>query len=86
VTDAQLRAVRSYGAFDVVSRALRVGNDLCADAISDPFNGIDLSDPNVFSDGNCYFGGQLDPNTGDCAITASTGARRLCPCSQFAVS
>ena len=80
VTEVQMQAVADYGVFDVVSRTLRVGSDICRDFLEDPPGG-DPSDPNSIND-YCYYGGQLDPDKGDCAYPF-TGARRFCPCSQF---
>jgi len=82
VTEVQMQAVADYGVFDVVSRTLRVGSDICRDFLEDPPGG-DHSDPNSIND-YCYYGGQLDPDKGDCAYPSDfAGARRFCPCSQF---
>lgn len=76
-----MRAVANYGVFDVVSRTLRVGSDMCSDFGSDA-NGADPSHPNVEND-YCFYGGQVDPLKGDCAaVTPYYNLRRFCPCSQ----
>ena len=78
-----MRAVANYGVFDVVSRTLRVGSDVCSDFGSDS-NGADPTDPNVYADDTyCFYGGQVDPVKGDCTVTTSGNLRRFCPCSQF---
>ena len=78
-----MRAVANYGVFDVVSRTLRVGSDVCND-FGGELNGADPSDPTVYVDDYyCFYGGQVDPVKGDCAATTSDSLRRFCPCSQF---
>ena len=75
-----MQAVADYGVFDVVDRTLRVGSDICQ-MFREDASGTDPTDPNYINT-VCYFGGQLDPNKGDCAYPF-TGARRFCPCSQI---
>ena len=80
MTEAQLRAVVSYGVFDIVSRTLREGSDICG-VYEEDSSGSYPSDP---ATGNnvCYYGGQVNANKGDCAASNSR-ERRFCPCSQF---
>ena len=61
-----MQAVVDYGVFDVVSRTLRVGSDICQGGFGEDASGTDPTDPNCI-DTSCYFGGQLDPSKGDCA-------------------
>ena len=80
VTEAQLRAVLSFGVFDIVSRTMREGSDICGVFVEDD-SGSYPADP-VASNNVCYYGGQLNATKGDCAAKNS-GDRRFCPCSQF---
>ena len=81
--DDQIRMVADYGVFDVVSRTLRVGSDICGSFQHDSTS-LFPGDPAVATNGICYYGGQVDPNKGDCAaVSPDAGDRRFCPCSQF---
>ena len=80
MTEAQLRAVVSYGVFDIASRTLREGSDICGLFVEDS-SGSYPSDP-ATSNNVCYYGGQVNANKGDCAASNSR-ERRFCPCSQF---
>jgi hypothetical protein len=80
VTEAQLRAVLSYGVFDIASRTMREGSDICGVFVEDD-SGSYPADP-VASNNVCYYGGQVNANKGDCAVKNS-GDRRFCLCSRF---
>ena len=77
VTEEQLLTLRSNGVYDIVTRGILSGDQLCSSIAEDSL-GYAPDDPSV-SGRVCYYGGQRYADRSECSAVG--GDRRFCPCS-----